>query len=81
MTSRTVFFISDQTGVTAETLAQAASAYEMQMLVYALAAQRILGEPPVEIALHFLRPGLEYEFQWNEQSRRRVMELVDTRIS
>ena len=68
-------------GVTPQTLADVAAPYEMQMLVYALAAERILGGPPVELVLHFLRPGLEYEFQLNDQSRRRVIELVGRAIS
>jgi ATP-dependent helicase/nuclease subunit A len=61
----------------AETLAATAAAYEMQMFVYALAAETILKSPPVELTLCFLRPGLEYRFDWNDAARRRVVELVD----
>ena len=32
-----------------------AAPYEMQMLLYGLAAERILGSPPATLALHFLR--------------------------
>ena len=64
-------------GVTAETLAAKAAPYEMQMLVYALAAETILKSPPVELALCFLRPGLEHHFAWNAAARRRVVELVN----
>ena len=63
-------------GVTAETLAAKASPYEMQMLVYALAAETILKTPPAELALCFLQPGLEYRFSWDDAARRRVVELV-----
>ena len=62
---------------TAETLAATAAAYEMQMLVYALAAETILKSPPVELTLCFLRPGLEHHFDWNDAARRRVVELVE----
>ncbi len=62
---------------TAETLAATAAAYEMQMLVYALAAETILKLPPVELTLCFLRPGLEYHFDWNDAQRQHVIELVE----
>ncbi len=49
----------------------------MQMLVYALAAEKILKQPPVELALYFLRPGLEYQFDWNDDARKQVVEMVN----
>jgi ATP-dependent helicase/nuclease subunit A len=61
---------------TAETLAGKAAAYEMQMLVYGLAVETILGRPPAELTLCFLRPGLEYRFAWDDAARRRAVELV-----
>ncbi|MGD0517615.1 MAG: UvrD-helicase domain-containing protein [Thermoguttaceae bacterium] len=63
--------------ITAKTLEQEAIKYEMQMLVYALAAEKILKQPPVELALCFLRPGLEYHFDWNDNARKRIVEMVD----
>jgi len=56
--------------VTAETMPQEAAKYEMQMLVYALAAETILKHPPTELALCFLRPGLEFQFTWNDKTRK-----------
>ena len=44
--------------VARERIGTAASAYEMQMLVYALAVERILKCPPAELALCFLAPVL-----------------------
>jgi hypothetical protein len=41
----------------------------MQLYVYALAAERALGEPPAELALYFLRPGVEHIFPWNDAAR------------
>jgi ATP-dependent helicase/nuclease subunit A len=63
--------------VTADTLAAAAAPYEMQMLVYALAVERILQCPPAELALCFLRPGLEHHFTWDAAARQRVVEMVN----
>ena len=62
---------------TAETLAATAAPYEMQMLVYALAAETILKCPPAELTLCFLRPGLEYHFAWDAAARQRAVELVE----
>jgi len=63
--------------VTASTLKAVAAEYEMQMLLYALAVQRILGLPPADLVLCFLRPGLEHHFAWDDAARRRVAELVN----
>ncbi len=63
--------------ITAQTLQQEAAKYEMQMLVYALAAEKILQQLPAELVLYFLRPGLEYQFDWNDDARDRVVEMVD----
>jgi len=65
---------------TADTLASVAAGYEMQMLLYALAAEKILGSPPAELTLCFLRPGLEHHFSWDADARRRVIELVDGKL-
>jgi len=63
--------------VTAAGVAQAAAPYEMQMLLYGLAVERILHEPPASLVLHFLRPSVEHRFEWNDAARRRAIELVD----
>jgi ATP-dependent helicase/nuclease subunit A len=63
--------------VTEAGVAKAAGPYEMQMLLYGLAVERILHEPPASLVLHFLRPGVEHGFEWNDAARRRAIELVD----
>ncbi len=63
--------------ITAQTLEQEAAKYEMQMLVYALAAEKILKQSPAELVLCFLRPGLEYQFGWNNGARERVVKMVE----
>ena len=66
--------------VSPETLAGIIQGYEMQMLVYALAVERILKRPPVEIVLHFLREGHEHRFAWDAAARQRATELVNDAI-
>lgn len=66
--------------VPAESVPAAAKAYEMQMLVYGLAAEQVLGEPPASLALHFLQPGAEYEIVLDDASRARARRLVEEGI-
>jgi ATP-dependent helicase/nuclease subunit A len=66
---------------TAADLARAAADYEMQMLLYALAAEEILGEPPVRLTLHFLRPGANFEFPYDAAARDRVSSWIDERLA
>jgi ATP-dependent helicase/nuclease subunit A len=61
-------------------VARAAEPYEMQMLLYGLAAERILGSPPASLTLHFLRPGVEHSFAWGDAARQRVVALVNEAI-
>jgi ATP-dependent helicase/nuclease subunit A len=63
--------------VTAAEVPAIAERYEMQMLLYALALERALGTPPVEIALHFLKPRVEHIFTWDDEARKRCITLVD----
>jgi ATP-dependent helicase/nuclease subunit A len=66
--------------VTPRTLAKVAADYEMQMLLYALAAETTLGVAPVELVLHFLRGGLEYCFPWDSAAKARIRQLIDAAI-
>jgi ATP-dependent helicase/nuclease subunit A len=63
--------------VAAATLDAVAAAYEMQMLVYGLAAERALGVAPASMTLHFLRTGAEVPFMLDDAARRRAVELVN----
>ena len=58
-----------------------AQQYELQLAVYAMATERALGRPPVELALHFLRPGVEQLFPWNDTTRERATDLVNQAIA
>jgi ATP-dependent helicase/nuclease subunit A len=64
----------------AEVEAEAAQ-YEMQMLLYGLAVERILKCPPAELVLCFLRPGVEHRFSWNDSARQRAVDLVNQAMS
>ena len=63
--------------VAPERVAAAAAGYEMQMLLYGLAAETILSSPPAELVLCFLRPGLEHPFAWNATARKKAVRLVN----
>jgi ATP-dependent helicase/nuclease subunit A len=67
--------------VSKENLAAVVASYEMQMLVYALATERILGQAPESLSLHFLRTASEHSFAWNDAARARALELVNSGIA
>jgi ATP-dependent helicase/nuclease subunit A len=62
--------------VTPKTIAAKAADYKLQMYVYALAMERILKRTPAELVLCFLRPGLEYQFEWNDEARESAAEIL-----
>jgi ATP-dependent helicase/nuclease subunit A len=66
--------------VSADDVDTAAKQYEMQLGVYALAIEQILGQSPVECVIHFLRPSAEYRFEWNDIARKRVIEQINEAI-
>jgi ATP-dependent helicase/nuclease subunit A len=72
---RIVDYKSD--AVTPADINRVAKQYEMQLCVYAMAAERALGVSPVELALFFLRTGDERHFAWNEDARQRGIKLVN----
>jgi hypothetical protein len=45
-----------------------------------MAAERTLAQTPIELALHFLRSGVEHVFTWNDAARRRAIDLVNQAI-
>ena len=62
-------------------VADVAALYEMQMLVYGLATERILGAAPASLTLHFLRTGAEHSFAWDDAARARAIRLVSDGIA
>ncbi len=66
--------------VSAESLSTVARKYQMQMSVYALAVEKILREPPMELTLHFLRTGGEYSFAWDDAARIWTIDTVNQAI-
>jgi ATP-dependent exoDNAse (exonuclease V) beta subunit len=67
--------------ISAAEVPQVARRYEMQLYVYALAIERSLGIPPLELVLHFLRPGIEYCLPWNDEARHRAAQLINEAIT
>ncbi len=59
---------------------EVAQHYAMQMFVYATACEQALGVRPVESVLHFLRPGSEFAFQWNDAELAEMAAQIDQAI-
>jgi hypothetical protein len=53
----------------------------MQLYVYAIAAERALGRSPDDLVVHFLRPGVERVFEWNDENRGAAVEMVSHAIA
>ena len=64
-----------------EQLASAAARYQLQLSLYALAAERILAEPPVDLTLSFLRPQKEVNLPWDDESRERTIDRLNREIT
>lgn len=66
--------ISDQS------VAEVAVKYRLQLAVYALAMEKYLGDRPTELVLHFLRTGKEHWFSWDDESRKKAIDLIGRAI-
>ena len=66
--------------VSAKTMAQVAAGYEMQMLLYAWAAELVLRTPPTSLVLYFLRTGGEYFVEWSPAARDRVGAFIEQKM-
>ncbi len=60
---------------------QLAAQYELQMLLYGLACQELLGTAPTELVVHFLRTGKEIIFTWTESSPQLLIQMMNQAIS
>jgi ATP-dependent helicase/nuclease subunit A len=67
--------------ITAADVPRAAERYAMQLYVYAIAAERALGRSPDDLVVHFLRPGVERVFEWNDENRGAAVEMVSHAIA
>ena len=50
--------------------------YELQLYVYALAAEQALGTPPKELVLELLRPGIEHVIPWTPKTRGKAIDMI-----
>ena len=66
---------------TAENLAAMANQYELQLLVYTLAVEQALGEPPAESVLVLLDSGVEHQFEWDAKARASRVKRIDDAIA
>ncbi len=67
--------------VSMSNVAEVAAKYELQMLVYALAAESTLGVAPQTMALCFLRPGIEYQFRLDAAARAHGARLLESALA
>jgi ATP-dependent helicase/nuclease subunit A len=67
--------------LSADEVAREAKQYEMQIGLYALAAERALGVAPVEVVLYFLKPGVERCVAWNDAARRATTDQINQAIA
>lgn len=58
-----------------------AAPYKLQLAVYALAVEEILGRPPDELTLFFLRGGREFSLAWTKQERERTIATVNRQLA
>jgi hypothetical protein len=55
--------------------------YELQLYVYAMAAEQALGKSPKELVLELLRPGIEHKIAWNDIARQQAITVVNEAIA
>ncbi len=67
--------------VTPDSLEQIVRHYELQLLGYGLAVEAILEKSPHDLILYFLRPGTEWQISWDEQTRSRAVELLQSALA
>lgn len=60
---------------------RAAEEYRLQMYVYAWAVEQARGRSPSRAVVHFLRPGVEVVFDWDDAARGRARRMVDDAIA
>lgn len=63
--------------VTAADVPKLAAKYELQMSLYAMAAEEVLGASLATLTLCFLQPGVEQEVPWNAAVRVRAIERIN----
>lgn len=64
-----------------EGVARLAAKYELQMLLYALAVEHAVGEPPASLTLSFLQPGVEHPIAFSTEIRSAAIERIDAALA
>ncbi|MBL9124923.1 MAG: UvrD-helicase domain-containing protein, partial [Planctomycetaceae bacterium] len=67
--------------VTMAEVPRAAKTYVSQMLLYALAVEQAVGEPPASLTLSFLEPGVEFDVPYSADSRREAIARIDAALA
>ncbi|HEX4415812.1 MAG TPA: UvrD-helicase domain-containing protein [Lacipirellulaceae bacterium] len=58
-----------------------AKRYELQLYVYALAAEQALSTQVTELVLELLRPGIEHVIPWNGQARTNAIDQLNKAVA
>jgi ATP-dependent exoDNAse (exonuclease V) beta subunit len=66
--------------VSAAGVPRLAAGYELQMALYALAVEEVLGVSPASLTLYFLQPKVEHAVSWNTESRARAIQQVNAAL-
>jgi ATP-dependent exoDNAse (exonuclease V) beta subunit len=66
--------------VTSAGIEKLAEKYELQMLLYALAVEQTVGEPPASLVLSFLQPGVEYAIPYGTGSRQQAIGRIEAAL-
>lgn len=67
--------------VTASGVKRVAESYIPQMLLYALAVEQAVGEPPASLTLSFLEPGVEFEVPYSPAARQAAIAQIDAALA
>jgi len=67
--------------VTADGVPRLAAQYELQMMLYALAVEQVMGVAPASLVLCFLQPGVEHVVPWNAAARAHVLAQVNRALA
>lgn len=63
--------------VTENDVPSVAKNYRMQMLLYGMAVEEILKNPPASLTLYFLRPGVKHQFQYSRAACAEATDQID----
>lgn len=67
--------------IAADDVPATAQGYEMQLMLYAIAAEQTLGTSPKSLRLCFLVPCIEHRFDWSDPARDRAVAALSAALA